>query len=149
MATGDIPAAAQIHALVAPTQKTRFVDDSGVLVQIGLQQLQQINRWLTGTNRIVPCSSSGTNTVTLTPIPAGPLVTGYFDYDVFSAVAANTSTGAVTALVALPTGNLSTLKVYVSNGGSQAGAGDLTQGRHYTFTYVDSLDSSAGGFVLR
>jgi hypothetical protein len=44
---------------------------------------------------------------------------------------------------------LATLKVFKSNGASQATAGDIVSGLLYDFTYVDSLDSNNGGFVLR
>jgi hypothetical protein len=62
-------------------------------------------------------------------------------------------TGAITALV-VPNGPaattaLGTLNVYKNNGGTAAGAGDITISRQYTLTYVDSLNAGAGGFVLR
>jgi hypothetical protein len=44
-------------------------------------------------NRITPCNASGTNVITLTPLDAAPLIEKYADYEVFSFVAANTSTG--------------------------------------------------------
>jgi hypothetical protein len=82
-------------------------------------------------------------------LDTSPLVQGYFDFDTFRAVAANTTTGSVTALVATPQGNLGTIKVFKTNGSAQAGAGDITSGLLYDFTYVGSLDSGNGGFVLR
>lgn len=133
-----------------------------MLTNVGFQMLQQAIEFISGTARQIPVSIAGTNALTLTLNPSGPQIgffgsntTGYYDFDVFSGVAAETSTGMVTAAVVTPNRpngsarTLGTLKVYVSNGATQATAGDLTQGRHYTFTYVDSLDSNAGGFVLR
>jgi hypothetical protein len=46
-------------------------------------------------------------------------------------------------------GALATLNVYKTNGGAQATTNDVTSGRQYWLTYVDSLNSGAGGFVLR
>lgn len=111
--------------------------------------MQGMFGFINGTNRIIPCNASGTNVITLTMLDVSPLVQGYYDFDTYRAVAANTSTGAVTALVATPQGNLGTIKVFKSNGAAQATTGDVVSGLLYDFTYVDSLDSGNGAFVLR
>ena len=165
-----IPAANQVHPLVMPMSRVQFTwpdtaskdPRAGMLTPTALQMLQQLVEFVSGTSRIVPVSITGTNALTLTLNPSGPLLTmhagstaHYHDYDVFSGVAANNSTGAVTASVVTanrPTGDPATLpsmKVYITNGATQAGAGALTAGRHYTFTFVDALDTGTGGFVLR
>jgi hypothetical protein len=144
-----IPAASQVPSLLQPQQRNPLVDDSGLLTNNGWQTLQGMFGFINGTNRIIPCNASGTNIITLTMLNVSPLVVGYFDFDTFRAVAANTTTGTVTALVATPQGNLATLKVFKSNGAAQATTGDIVSGLLYDFTYVDSLDSGAGGFVLR
>lgn len=162
-----IPAASQIHPLNMPMAKIQFVygdkdPRATMLTDVARQLLQQAIEFVSGTARVIPVSITGTNDLTLTLNPSGPQIgllggntTGYYDYDVFSGVAAATSTGAVTAHVVTasrPNAGgraLGTLKVYINNGGTQAGAGDLTIGRHYTFTFVDSLDGGSGGFVLR
>ena len=144
-----IPASAQDNPLLAPAQRISFVDDNGILTNNGWQTLQGMYGFVNGTNRVVPCNASGTNVITLTMLSNSPLVHGYFDFDTFRAVAAATSTGSVTALVATPQGNLGTLKVFKTNGSAQAGAGDITIGLLYDFTFVDSLDSGNGAFVLR
>lgn len=166
MTVGAIPSASQLSPLNTPNAKTPFVyvegPLAGLLTGTAQQMLLQLVSFVTSMNRIFPCSSTGTDDITLTVIPGGPQIglfgqntIGYYDYDVFSAVAANTSSGPVTAHVVTPTRPnaaafaLPTLKVYKGNGASQAGAGDLTQGLHYTWTFVDSLDSGVGGFVLR
>lgn len=146
---GAIAAAAQPEPIGAPNQRSAFTDDSGLLTNIGMSHLKTGNAILTGTSRIIPCGCTGTNVLAWTPNPGGPLIKGYFDYEVFSFVAEATSTGAVTATVVPATGALATLKVYKTNGSAQAGNNDLTIGLHYTATYVDTLDSGAGGFVLR
>jgi hypothetical protein len=132
-----------------PQQRNPLVDDSGLLTNNGWQTLQGMFGFINGTNRTVPCIASGTNVITLTMLDTSPLVQGYYDYDTFRAVAANTTTGTVTALVATPQGNLGTIKVFKANGAAQATTGDITSGLLYDFTFVDSLDSGNGGFVLR
>lgn len=144
-----IPASAQIPSLLQPAQKNPFVDGAQLLTNNGWQVLQGIFGFVNGTCRIIPCNASGTNVITLTMLQVSPLVKGYFDYDTYRAVAANTSTGTVTALVVTPQGTLATLKVFKSNGASQATAGDIVSGLLYDFTYVDSLDSGNGGFVVK
>lgn len=144
-----IPAAAQVPSLLQAQQRTPFVDDAAILTNNGWQTLQGMFGFINGTNRTIPCNASGTNVITLTMLDTSPLVQGYYDFDTYRTVAANTTTGSVTALVATPQGNLATIKVLKSNGAAQAGAGDITSGLLYDFTYVDSLDSGNGAFVLR
>jgi hypothetical protein len=144
-----IPASFQVPSLLQPQQRNPLVDDSGLLTNNGWQTLQGMFGFINGTNRTVPCIASGTNVITLTMLDTSPLVQGYYDYDTFRAVAANTTTGTVTALVATPQGNLGTIKVFKANGAAQATTGDITSGLLYDFTFVDSLDSGNGGFVLR
>jgi hypothetical protein len=144
-----IPAAFQVPSLLAPAQRTPFVDDASMLSNNGWQVLQGMFGFINGMNRIIPCNASGTNVITLTMLQVSPLVQGYFDFDTYRAVAVATSTGTVTALVATPQGNLGTVKVFKSNGAAQATTGDIVSGLLYDFVYVDSLDSGNGGFVLR
>ena len=144
-----IPAASQVDALLQPAQRIPFVDGNGVLTNNGWQVLQGLYGFVNGTNRVIPCNASGTNIITLTMLAASPLVQGYRDYDTYRAVAANTTTGLVTALVATPQGNLATIPVYKNNGSAQATTGDITAGLLYDFTYVDALNGGNGGFVLR
>lgn len=145
----SIPAASQVGALLEPAQRIGFVDSNGILTNNGWQTLQGIFNFVSGTNRIIPCNATGTNVITLTMLATSPLVQGYRDFDTYRAVAAATSTGLVTALVATPQGNLATIKVFKTNGSAQATTGDITINLLYDFTFVDSLDSGNGGFVLR
>jgi len=144
-----IPATAYVTPLTSFTQGVAITDSSGKLTQNGIQTLQQFVLFLNGMNRIIPCNASGVNVITLTMLQTSPQIQQYNDFDTFRAVAASTTTGAVTALVVTPSGALATLNVYKTNGSAAAGAGDITAGLLYDFTYVDSLNSGAGGFVLR
>lgn len=145
-----IPAAAQGHPIVTPNPGLPLVDERGSLTNRGAIALQQMHNYIVNMNRTMPCNASTTtNVVTLTLLDVQPTVNQYTDYEVFSFVADASTTGAVTAKVVTATGTLATLKVYKNNGASQSGNGDITEGYHYTFTYVDSLDSGNGGFVQR
>lgn len=144
-----IPASFQVDALLEAAQRIGFVDSSGILTNNGWQVIEGLFGFINGTNRIIPCNASGTNVITLTMLATAPLVKGYRDYDTYRAVAANTSTGAVTALVVTPQGSLATIPVYKNNGAAQATTGDITAGLLYDFTYADVLNGGSGGFVLR
>lgn len=145
-----IPSAAKPTPLPKADALSQFIDPaSGSLTQHGLQLLSKLRDYVNAGNRIIPCSASGTNVITLTPNDATPFLEGYRDYEAFAFTAANTSTGAVTATVVPKKGTLATLKVYITGGASQAGAGDVTQNRVYLALYADHLDGGAGGFVLK
>lgn len=144
-----IPTSAYVAPLNAFSQAVAVTDQTGKLTQNGIQNLQALVNFLNGMNRIIPCNASGSNVITLTMLQISPSVVQYNDFDTFRAVAASSSTGSVTALVATPAGNLATLNVYKSNGATQAGNGDITAGLLYDFTFVDSLNSGAGGLVIR
>lgn len=122
---------------------------TGCWTEHGLQLISQVHGFMVGMNRLTPCNASGTNIVTLTPLDASPLIEKYVDYEVFTFVAANTSSGSVTMTVVPRDGTLSTLKAYKTNGSSQAGAGDIVAGSLYFAIYNDALDAAAGGFVIK
>lgn len=141
-------------AIATPISKPNglfpFVDvKTGSLTEHGLQLLSQYYNFIVGMNRLTPCNASGTDLITLTPLDATPLIEKYADYEVFSFVAANTSTGAVTMTVVPRDGTLATLKAYKTNGSSQASTGDVVSGSLYLAIYNDALDSGSGGFVLK
>jgi uncharacterized protein with NAD-binding domain and iron-sulfur cluster len=140
----SIATAAKGTPIARPNGLFPVIDlQTGCLTEHGLQLFTQYYNFMVGMNRITTCNASGTNVITMT------LIEKYVDYEVYSFVAANNSTGAVTMTVAPRDGSLSTLKAYITNGSAQAGNGDIVAGRHYEATYVDSLDSGAGGFVIR
>lgn len=127
-----------------------FIDiQTGCLTEHGLQMWSQLYNFVVGMNRLTPCNVSGTNIVTLTPLAASPLIEKYVDYEVFTFVAANTSSGSVTMTVAPKSGTLATLRAYKTNGSAQAGTGDIVAGSLYLAIYCDALDGGAGGFVVK
>jgi hypothetical protein len=141
---------AQAHPIVTPNPGLPLTDKNGTLTQRGAIALQQMHDYIVNMNRTMPCEpSTASNVITLTLLNVQPTVTKYVSYETYSFVADASTTGAVTAKVVTSTGTLDTLKVYKNNGGTQAGSGDITAGRQYMLTYVDSLDSANGGFVLR
>ena len=145
-----IPAAAKGTPIPAVSDQAQFVDvETGRLTPYALQLMQAWREFIVGMSRIVPCSASGTNVITLTPNDSAPLLEKYVDHEVFAFRAANTSTGVVTMLIVARTGNLSTLKAFVDDTGVQATTGDVTANRLYMATYDSQLDSAAGGFVLK
>jgi hypothetical protein len=104
--------------------------------------------------RIIPCSASGTDLITLTPNGHGsedgesPTLEGLKFGDAFAFWAENTSTGDVTVTVVPRTGALATLKAFKNRGAAQATAGDIVASSLYVAWYVPILDSNVGGFVL-
>lgn len=145
-----IPASVQIANLLVANRSIQFVDKNGFLTQTGKATLDALRNFVNGCSRLIPCNASTTsNVITLTMLSTQPLVSQYSDFDTFQFIADTTSTGLLTALVVTANGALGTIKVYKSNGSTQATAGDITSGLQYNFTFVDSLNSGNGGFVLR
>lgn len=145
-----IPASAIPTVITSPNVSQQFTDSNGKLTNTGRIALQQLHDYVQNMSRRFPCNASTTsNVITLTLLNIQPNVTQYADYDDFGFVADASSTGLLTAKVVTASGTLSTLNVYKSNGGTQATSGDITSGRQYWFTFVDSLNSGNGGFVLR
>jgi hypothetical protein len=145
-----IAAAAQNHPIVPVSVGLPLVDENGSLTSNGRQALQQLRDYIVNMNRTMPCNAStASNVITLTLLQIQPSVDQYVSYETYGFVADATTSGAVTALVVTATGTLATLNVYKANGATPAGAGDVVSGSQYFLTYVDSLNSSAGGFVLR
>ena len=104
------------------------------------------NQAALGAQGIVPCTVSGTNTLTLTQLSNTSTVAAYANYNKYSGIAAATNTGAMTARV----GALAALNVY--KGGPAApvacAGGELIIGCAFTLTYDSALNSGAGGFHL-
>lgn len=145
-----ISTAATATPISKPNGIFPFIDlQTGCLTEHGLQIMNQYYNFIVGMNRITPCNASGTNVLTLTPLAASPLIEDYKDYEIFSFVAANTSSGSVTATVVPKKGALATIKVYKTSGAAQAGAGDVVAGSLYLAIYNDALDSGAGGLIIK
>lgn len=145
-----IPASARASPPGAPNSRIPIVDpQTGILNSTGIGQLTDMLNYFIGTSRLIPCEETGTNVLALKLLAVAPLIKQYNDYDTYQFVAAATSTGVVTANVTNAQGTFATLKVFKNNGAAQATTGDVVLGSQYELTYADSLDSGAGGFVLR
>lgn len=145
-----IPASARPMTPGAPNQRVAIVDpQTGNLSSSGVGILTDMYNFFVGTSRVIPCEETGTNVLVLTMLKISPLINQYNDYDIYQFVAAATSTGTVTANIVTLQGALPTLNVYKSNGAAQATTGDIVLGSFYLLIYVDSLNSGAGGFVLK
>ena len=91
----------------------------------------------------IPCTSSGTNTLTLTPNTNYYVPAAYTNAQIASFKAVATSTGAMTAQI----GGLSLLKLFTA-AGVQANSGDVVINTHYEIQYWSDLDSGSGGFII-
>lgn len=89
------------------------------------------------------CTTTGTNTITITPQANQPTVSAYVNQQLFGFTAANSSNGSVS----LQVGSLSSLPLYLI-GGAQAGSGDITSGTPYIIEYLAALNSGGGGFQI-
>ncbi len=135
--------------VLTPNAHLPLVDKGGLLTSHGLQMLQQLSKLATGSVPVVPSTAVHTsNHVALTPYSNSPQFGKYNDGQSFPFMATATTTGLVTATVVPPTGILETLPVYKSNGGTQAGSGDIVNGRVYSATFHSGLNSGSGGFLL-
>lgn len=146
-----IPASAQQTPIVAPSVGLPFIDlQTGLLTNNGRIALQQMHDFIVNMNRIIPCNASTTsNVITLTLLATQPQVNQYTSYDTYAFVADANSTASLSALVVTEQGTLATLNVYKDNGENRAGSNDVLAGLQYFLTFVDSLNSGNGGFVLR
>lgn len=148
--TATIPAGFKPTPLPKPRTLVQAIDpQTGSLTTDGVQLISRIRDYINGGNRIIPCSASGKNVITLTPNDATPFLEGYRDYEVFAFTADQTSDGSVTATVVPLKGTLATIKCYKTNGSAQAGAGDVVANSVYLAVYADHLDTGAGGLVLK
>ena len=150
-----IPASARPSTPSAANRAINIVDpETGNLTSNGINVLSDMLNYYIGSSRVIPCEETGTNVLALTQLSISPLIKQYNDYDIYQFVAAATSTGLVTANVTLVSGavtqgTLATLKVFKTNGATQATVGDVVSGSQYELTYVDSLNGGLGGFVIR
>ena len=93
---------------------------------------------------IVPCTASGTNLITLTPLASTPTISAYANYLNFSFVAVNSTTGPVT----LQVGALAALPVYLPDGATQATTNTIQKNFAYVVLFNTALNSGGGGFVI-
>lgn len=90
---------------------------------------------------IIQTTAAGTNAVSLTTTKQS--VAGYINLQLFSFMAANTSTGSVTVQV----GGLAALQL-INPSGVQAAAGDVVANSTYVVAFNSTLNSGAGGFII-
>lgn len=145
-----ITAAATGTPIPKPVGSFPHVDlTTGNLTEHGLQFLNKWYNFIVGMNRLTPCNASGTNIISLTPLDASPLIEKYVDFEIYTFVAANTTTGVVTMTVVPRDGALATLKAYKTSGSAQATLNDIVAGSLYFAIYNDALDGGSGGFVIK
>lgn len=90
----------------------------------------------------VPCSASGTNAISLTPLVNCPNLSAYSELGGYRFKAIGNSTGPVTAQY----NGLGFLNVYHADGLTQCSTGDFISGQQYVLTYSLALNGGAGGF---
>jgi hypothetical protein len=92
----------------------------------------------------IPCTTSGTNAITLSPSGSVPTVSSYVTFQLFSFIAAATTTGSVTIQV----NALTFLPLFLSDGVTQAGSGTLLSGSFYVIAFNQALNTGVGGFQI-
>lgn len=92
----------------------------------------------------IPCSATGTNAISLAPLPNCPALTAYTELCGFRFRAIGTSTGLITA----QHNGIGFLPVYHADGTTQATTGDVTVSQEYVIRFSQSLNAGAGGFFL-
>jgi hypothetical protein len=93
----------------------------------------------------IPCSASGTNSITLTPFANTPALLSYTDLAPSFVFVAQANS---TAAVQLNVSGLGLRNAYKWNGQIGLGNGDLLAGGIYKATPLQALNGGAGGFVV-
>lgn len=89
---------------------------------------------------VLACTATGTNTILLTPVASTLSVTGYSDKEIYSFVAAANSTGSVQINIS----GVGAVNLYLADGVTQAGSGNIALGKFYMIAYQTALS----GFVI-
>ena len=94
----------------------------------------------------IPCTVSGTNTLTLTAVAGGGTISSYSNYMVLRGIAAATNSGAVTANFA----GIGALNVYKDTpaGPEVLTGNEIVLNCEFSLIYDSTLNASAGGFHL-
>ena len=95
----------------------------------------------------IPCTATGTNTIALTSIEGAAAIAAYQQNMLFTAIAANTNTGAATAQLT----GLAALPIYkdTQTGPAALTGSEIVQLCQFTLSYDLALNSGAGGFHLQ
>jgi len=100
-----------------------------------------------GALTVIPCSVTGTNTLSLSAAANTPTITAYANYQAFSCVAGAANTGASQARV----DGLALLSIYKDTPGGPIAlvGGEIGAGSIIFLTYDSALSVGAGGFHLQ
>lgn len=98
---------------------------------------------IAGAAGAIPCTATGTNAITLTPITNFYQPPAYADYQIVSFTAANSASGPVT----IQLGALAFINLYMPSG-LQANSGDIISGHFYIAAYIGTLNTGSGGFQI-
>lgn len=139
----------QTSAPSQPKEQFKFINlDTGRLTDYGVKTLEAIWNQIAAGPGIISCNAVTTgNVIALTPRMHREGARAYGQHFVWAFTADATTSAAVTAFVTDGTDALATIKVYITNGASQAGLNDITATRSYLFLYNSAFDGGAGGFV--
>jgi len=91
----------------------------------------------------IPCTATGTNAITLTPVTNYYLPASYANFQAVAFVAAHSATGAVT----IQLGALGFVELFMPSG-LQANSGDIIANDFYIAAYNGALNSGSGGFQV-
>lgn len=91
----------------------------------------------------IPCTATGTNAITLTPITNYYLPAAYANFQMVGFTAAASSTGAVTIRI----GALAFVNLYMPTG-LQANNGDIIANNFYICAFNAALNTGSGGFQV-
>lgn len=99
-----------------------------------------------GSLGVLPCTAAGVNAVVLTQVPStfSPTIVAYQQGQTFSFAAVGNSTGSVTIQI----GTIAAVKLYKTDGVTQATSGDLVSGVQYFISFNTALNSNAGAFQI-
>lgn len=92
----------------------------------------------------IPCSASGTNAISLTPLTNCPALTAYNELGGYRFRAVGNSSGSVTVQY----NGLSFLNAYKADGSTQVSVGDIIAGEQYVAIFSQSLNGGLGGFFI-
>ncbi len=127
------------------TIRTKFASLSSSIIQpLSLfdQQFADVAGWA-----LLPCTASGSNSITLQPmnfVPDTSTIPAYTNLITFSFIAAANSTAAVVAQFQ----SLAQIPVFLSDGVTQAGSGSILAGQPYQLQFSANLGGASGGFYL-
>ena len=142
---------AQNVAPSQPKEAFKWINlDTGRPTPYGVQMIEQIWNQIAAGPGIISCNAVTTgNVIALTPRLHKEGARTYGQHFIWAFTADATTSAAVTAFVTDGTTPLATIKVYITDGATQAGLNDIIIGRTYLLVYDSALDAGAGGLILK